>query len=53
MSVSVALRHRFPGFELDASFDTEAGLTAIMGRSGAGKTTIANAVAGLFRPDRG
>lgn len=53
MSLSVALRHRFPGFELDAAFDAGAGMTAIMGRSGAGKTTIANAVAGLFRPDEG
>jgi len=53
MSLSVDLRHRFPGFSLDASFEVGGGLTAVMGRSGAGKTTIANAVAGLFRPDKG
>lgn len=53
MSLSVALRRQFPGFALDASFEADAGLTAVMGRSGAGKTTIANAVAGLIRPDEG
>jgi molybdate transport system ATP-binding protein len=53
MSLSVAIRHQYPEFSLDASFDVGAGLTAVMGRSGAGKTTVANAVAGLFRPDEG
>lgn len=53
MRLSVTLRHQFPGFLLDASFDAGGGLTAVMGRSGAGKTTIANAVAGLFQPDEG
>ena len=51
--LSVALRHRFPGFALDAAFDAPAGITALFGRSGSGKTTIVNAVAGLLRPDHG
>ena len=51
--LDVALRHRFPGFALDASFVAPAGVTALFGRSGSGKTTIVNAVAGLIAPDHG
>ncbi|MBY5931898.1 molybdenum ABC transporter ATP-binding protein [Tateyamaria omphalii] len=53
MTLSVALRHRFGGFDLDVAFDAGPGVTALFGRSGAGKTTIVNAVAGLLRPDHG
>lgn len=53
MSLSVTLRHQFSGFALDATFEADGGLTAIMGRSGAGKTTIANVIAGLFQPQEG
>ena len=53
MSLSVTLRHQLPGFAMDAAFSAGAGLTAVMGRSGAGKTTIASAVAGLVTPDDG
>ena len=48
--LSVALRHAFPDFTLDAAFSAPAGLTALFGRSGSGKTTVVNAVAGLLRP---
>lgn len=51
--LSVSIRHRFPAFTLDARFDAPAGVTALFGRSGSGKTTIVNAVAGLMRPDQG
>ncbi len=51
MSLEVMLRHRLPGFALDAAFDAPAGVTSLFGRSGSGKTTIVNAVAGLLRPD--
>ena len=51
MSLRVALRHAFDGFALDVAFEAGPGVTAIFGRSGAGKTTIVNAVAGLLRPD--
>lgn len=50
MSLSVSLSHRFPDTALDVAFQAPPGLTALFGRSGAGKTTIVNAVAGLFRP---
>ena len=51
--LQVAVEHRFGKFALAASFDSASGLTALFGRSGAGKTTLVNAIAGLFRPDRG
>jgi molybdate transport system ATP-binding protein len=53
MTLQVALTHRFPGFALDVAFDAPAGVTVLFGRSGSGKTTVINAVAGLLRPDRG
>jgi molybdate transport system ATP-binding protein len=54
MSLTIALRHRLGAFHLDAKFDVEqAGITALFGPSGAGKTTIINAIAGLLRPDEG
>ena len=48
--LSVALRHRFADFTLDAAFEAPDGLTALFGHSGSGKTTVVNAVAGLLRP---
>src|SRR5207302_2935329 len=49
--LSVAVRHRFGTFVLDAAFDSGGGLTALFGRSGAGKTSLINAIAGLLRPE--
>src|SRR5262245_11156794 len=40
-------------FRLAASFDAGEGVTALFGRSGAGKTSVVNAIAGILRPDRG
>jgi len=51
--LSVAVEHRLGDFRLDAAFDSTGGLTALFGRSGAGKTSLVNAIAGLIRPDRG
>lgn len=52
ISVDISLRRG--DFALDAAFETPSnGVTAIYGRSGSGKTTIINAVAGLVRPERG
>jgi molybdate transport system ATP-binding protein len=53
MSLEVRLAHAFAGFALDAAFEAPAGVTALFGRSGSGKTTVVNAIAGLLRPDRG
>src|SRR5712671_643222 len=51
--LSVAVEHRLGDFTLDAAFDSGAGLTALFGRSGSGKTSLVNAIAGLIRPARG
>ena len=53
MSLDVHITHRFDGFTLDVGFAARAGITALFGRSGAGKTTVINAVAGLLRPEGG
>lgn len=54
MSIEVFLRHEFGGFALDVRFTIERpGVTALFGPSGAGKTSIINAIAGTFRPQRG
>ena len=54
MSVECTIRHSFGHFMLDVAFAVEKpGITALFGPSGAGKTTIANAIAGLFRPQQG
>jgi molybdate transport system ATP-binding protein len=51
--LSVAVNHRLGDFTLDIAFESDGGLTALFGRSGAGKTSLVNAIAGLIRPDRG
>jgi molybdate transport system ATP-binding protein len=51
--LSLSVTHRLGGFTLDAAFDAAGGLTALFGQSGAGKTSLINAIAGLYRPDRG
>jgi molybdate transport system ATP-binding protein len=40
-------------FELDAGFKAESGITCLFGRSGSGKTSIVNLIAGLSRPQAG
>lgn len=51
--MKLILKHNFSGFTLDLSLEAGAGITALFGRSGAGKSTIISAVAGLLRPDEG
>lgn len=53
MSLSVRIDHAWPGFSLSVDIAAPAGVTALFGASGAGKTTLIRAVAGLLRPDAG
>ena len=51
ISVDAALR--LGDFNLDIAFENDDGITALFGRSGSGKSTTINLIAGLARPDRG
>ncbi|MGH7059306.1 MAG: molybdenum ABC transporter ATP-binding protein [Stellaceae bacterium] len=51
--IEVDLEHKLGAFALDIHFTADRGLTALFGRSGAGKTSVVNAIAGLYRPTRG
>lgn len=53
MSVAVDIRHRLGDFNLAVRFESRGRLTALFGRSGAGKTSLVNIIAGLIRPDHG
>ncbi|WP_225767330.1 molybdenum ABC transporter ATP-binding protein [Inquilinus sp. Marseille-Q2685] len=53
MSLEVEIRHRQGDFALDIGFRSEGRLTALFGRSGAGKTSVVNVIAGLVRPQQG
>lgn len=53
MSLSVDIRHRLGALDLNICFDAPPGVTALFGRSGTGKTTVINAIAGLLHPDDG
>jgi molybdate transport system ATP-binding protein len=53
MTLSVRLSHRLGRFALEAEFEAPAGITVLFGRSGSGKTTIVDAVAGLLTPQEG
>ena len=51
--LEVDIEHLLGAFALDIHFVSGTGLTALFGRSGAGKTSVVNAIAGLIRPQRG
>ncbi|MCU0602858.1 MAG: molybdenum ABC transporter ATP-binding protein [Desulfobacterales bacterium] len=52
--IDVRVTRRQGDFQVDAAFQTgNAGITALFGPSGAGKTSVINMVAGLIRPDKG
>ncbi len=51
--IDVDLAKAVPGFALEIAFRNGAGITALFGRSGAGKSMTLGLIAGLLRPDRG
>jgi len=53
MTLSIAVRKQLGAFALDVALETGPGVTALFGRSGSGKTSLVNLIAGLVRPDRG
>ncbi|MCK8602796.1 molybdenum ABC transporter ATP-binding protein [Syntrophobacteraceae bacterium DRH4] len=54
MVLDICVRKKQGDFTIHASFTLQGvGVTALFGRSGSGKTSIVNMVAGLMRPDEG
>lgn len=51
--IEVALRHPFATLALDVAFTSQARTLALFGDSGAGKTSVLNAIAGLLDPEQG
>jgi len=53
MTLQIAIQKQQGDFALDLDVTTGDGVTALFGRSGAGKSTVIKAVAGLVTPDSG
>ena len=53
MSLDIAICAQLGGFKLDAQLETHGPVTALFGRSGAGKSSLAKVIAGLIRPQSG
>jgi len=53
MALDVSLSHPLRAFELELELAVEPGVLALVGPSGAGKTSVLRAIAGLLRPERG
>lgn len=53
MSFEVDVAKRLSEAEIAVSFASDAGVTALFGPSGSGKSSILNMIAGLLTPDRG
>jgi molybdate transport system ATP-binding protein len=51
--LAIDLEHRVGAFDMHVEFRTDARITALFGRSGAGKTSLVNMIAGLATPHRG
>ncbi|HNX60544.1 MAG TPA: ATP-binding cassette domain-containing protein, partial [Spirochaetota bacterium] len=53
MKLSVSIRKKLPGFDLDVEFETNGSGTGILGASGSGKSMTLRCVAGIEKPDSG
>ena len=53
MSLDVAIKKRFSGFELDVSFSAEDETLGFLGASGCGKSLTMRCIAGIEKPDEG
>jgi molybdate transport system ATP-binding protein len=53
MTLHIDVERRLGAFHLCAKFECGPGVTALFGRSGAGKRTLINMITGLVRPERG
>ncbi len=53
MKLDVQIKKQQGAFALDVAFTAEAPVVALFGRSGSGKTSVVNAIAGLMQPDSG
>jgi molybdate transport system ATP-binding protein len=51
--IRVNVERRLGQLALAVAFEADARVTALFGRSGAGKTSLVNMIAGLMKPDRG
>ncbi|WP_293576458.1 molybdenum ABC transporter ATP-binding protein [Phaeobacter sp.] len=51
--IDLTLAHQLQGFALDIEINAPPGVTVLFGRSGAGKTSVISAVAGLLTPRYG
>jgi molybdate transport system ATP-binding protein len=51
--IRVDVERRLGQLALAVAFEADARVTALFGRSGAGKTSLVNMIAGLMKPDRG
>ena len=51
--LEVNIRKQLGALDLDCAFEAGPGVTILFGRSGSGKTSLLNMIAGLLRPDSG
>src|SRR5271169_3327329 len=51
--IAVDIEQQLGAFHLQVEFAAEAPIVGLFGRSGAGKSSVINAIAGITRPSRG